>query len=265
LITDPRWALVEQKTSIPRALVASVVCYLLEHANQAHPARGSVESFSSELCAVALNVAAEDVEKIRRALELPGIEFIDQDFVVDWVIIQRDKEDLTSTQRSRAHRERLKAKRDAERKAKFDVACNAVAGVAATPATPLQSYPAVVPAKFSGDLTDSNAVAGVAATPRSDQIRAKSWLYGTPESPGYGLLIVSTALGKDLEFAAYLLRNWTGDLGGDYALLRSILEAAKDLQGTRFKAVVHDRIKAAKERTPKGEPLPFPLTSVAKG
>jgi hypothetical protein len=280
-VRDARWKLVATRTGLKRETVIAVVFDIHEHANQTMP-RGSVEEFLPEVCAAALDLERETVEKICAVLE--EIQVIDQGWIVEWHKIAREKEDATSTERSRKRRKLLREKKEGAAEARLAVirgAGNAVDGGAATDATALHDYLKSTPSKNAGEAEGSNAVAGGAATPRpdqiqnqdrvadvpknsADQIEARRWIQGTPDAPGEGALIVAGTLSKDPDFAQYLLQNWATNLGGDYVALKSILQGAKDLRGARFQAVVHGRIVAAKESAEIGPSLPFGPTSVMK-
>jgi hypothetical protein len=294
LVRDPRWKLVANKTGVPRMTVSGIVMEMLEFANQAKP-RGSLEDFSPDVSAVALDLEREQIDHVYAALEEIG--YIDHGWIVEWHLIQREKEDPTSTERSRRRRERLKEERNAAAIAKLKaigVAGNASAGVSATAATPLHSHLQSVPEKFSTEHKPGNAGAGGTAPPRSDQIikqtqnadeptsvqhratdlnsevppteqvDAERWLFGKGNELGEGILVVSTCLSKGPDFSRFLLRNWLADLKSDYALLRTIIEGAAQLRGSQFQAVVHERVMAAEAGALKGPPLPFGPTPLAK-
>jgi hypothetical protein len=293
LVRDPRWKLIANKTGVPRMMVIGIVMEILEFANQAKP-RGSLEDFSSDVSAVALDLERGQIEQVYAALEEIG--YIDQGWIVEWHLIQREKEDPTSTERSRRRRERLKEERKAAALAKLRAvgAGNAGAGAPASAATPLHSHLQPPPEKFSAELKLCNAGAGGTAPPRSDhiikkmqnadeptsvehratdpnsegppteQVDAQIWLFGKGDELGEGVLVVSTCISKNSDFSRFLLRNWLADLKSDYALLRTIIEGAAQLRGSQFQAVVHERVMAAEAGALKGPPLPFGPTPLAK-
>lgn len=270
-IRDARWRVVAKKTGLHVTMIGAVVTDMLEAANQTKP-RGSLQDWAFDVCAVALDLEVVDVENIYAGVVEIG--FVDQNSVVEWGAIAREKEDTTSTERSHRRRAKIKEEQAAasiRRLAALGGARNGVAGVTATPA--LHGQPLPNAQEFQRKPEPGNGGAGVTATLRSDQIKvtagealqessavqveARRWLQGTPDEPGEGALIVASALSKDPDFAGYVVRNWTADLQNDHAALRSILLGAKDLRGARFQAVVHERIRAARNVAERGAALPF--------
>jgi hypothetical protein len=249
LVQDPRWQLVERRCGVPRAAVATIVCYLLELANQAHPRRGSVEDFGADLCAVALGIPVADVRKVRHELEVIDVGFIDQDFVVDWVDIQREKEDATSTERSQKHRARKKAAREEEKRRLLGVARNGVAGVAATDATPLHAEAAEPAGKLIEIGVARNGVAGVTATPktRPDQI---SWLFGEGGKPGAGVECLCQLGGiNSADVAGTVLRRWLTRVSAE-VLITTLMRVAEqaEIDAAGFKDAVEGLIAEAERR-----------------
>jgi hypothetical protein len=108
--TDPKWQTIARKSGQPRYLVIALFTHLLMVANEAEP-RGDISGMSIEDAASALDC---DEEQVALVMEAMGGRVIEGTRLAGWEKRQVFREDigndktgaLSSTERSRLHRER---------------------------------------------------------------------------------------------------------------------------------------------------------------
>jgi hypothetical protein len=101
--TDPKWRSVGRRAGVPAGVVAAIVWTLLDRASQAER-RGSITGYDAEDIANALDFDLADVERVIGALGDKGV-LIDERFAA-WERRQPEREDESSTERSRKFREK---------------------------------------------------------------------------------------------------------------------------------------------------------------
>jgi hypothetical protein len=104
----PNWRRTARLAGVPLTEVIATVDELLQAASKARD-RGHVGDFDFEGCAVVLEIPAQNVLAIYRALN--DIGWIEQDTIVSWYDRQPDYEDPTAAERQRNKRARDKARR----------------------------------------------------------------------------------------------------------------------------------------------------------
>lgn len=97
--SDPLWAVIAKRASVPRHAVVAVWCALLDHASQNNP-RGSLVGLDAEMIGVSLDLETQQVEAVVTALTERGK--IVSNSVANWVKRQTG----TSTERVKRFRER---------------------------------------------------------------------------------------------------------------------------------------------------------------
>lgn len=100
---DPKWRLVARRSRQPLAVVVALWARILEHASECEE-RGTLAGWNDEVAAAALDLDSESVAAIRQAMQ--GLT-LDGDELTGWNRRQPKREDR-STERVRAHRERVK-------------------------------------------------------------------------------------------------------------------------------------------------------------
>lgn len=113
MTTDPKWQTVARKSGQPRALVIALFTHLMLEANEADD-RGSLNAVDVEDVASALDCDEEAVQAILQAME---VRVIEDGRLSGWDRRQPLREDsgnpqtgaLSSTERSRLHRERKRS------------------------------------------------------------------------------------------------------------------------------------------------------------
>lgn len=103
--TDPKWRVVAKRSSRPLTEVMAVFMLMMTLADEA----GSIEGWSSEDAAAALDTETEHVESIRTAMQ--G-KVLDGDLLTGWEKRQPERDD-DSHKRVRAFRERKRAEKQA--------------------------------------------------------------------------------------------------------------------------------------------------------
>jgi hypothetical protein len=269
MVRDARWKLVANRTGLHRLTVAGIAMDMLESANNTKP-RGSLQDFSSEVSAVALELDQETIEEVRDEFERIG--FIEQGWIAEWHLIAREKEDPGSTERSRKRRKRLAEERKAAHLARLStgaVACNGGAGVAAPGAPALQARREIAPVEFSAKSETGNGGAGVAAPLRSDQIRQeeeaggavnfgdgwrpepdpRTWLYGSDGEIGAGLQLLSRCGRVHRAVAPTIVGRWLRSGCGPDELARILMGVAEQgLSGDAFMGAIDQHVAGVAAR-----------------
>ncbi|MBR0693283.1 hypothetical protein [Bradyrhizobium lablabi] len=108
---NPKWRAVKARSGIDLCIVLAFVNRLEELGNDAAnrgDIRGSVAGFKAEDFAAALDITAEDVNRLFAALEHPDIGWIADGIIADFIDRNPDIEDPTSGERKRRERSRAK-------------------------------------------------------------------------------------------------------------------------------------------------------------
>lgn len=112
--TDPKFRTVARHSKQPVTLVLAVYVHMLVHASQADP-RGTLFRWCDEDVSIALDVGEEQVSAVREAMQ--G-RLLEGDTLMGWERRQPDsggagaRGGKTSTERSRAHRAKLKREKE---------------------------------------------------------------------------------------------------------------------------------------------------------
>ena len=104
-VTDPKLALIAKKSGESRPVVIAVWAALLEQGSRAEQ-RGSIADFDLETMAVALDIEEDAIHAVIAALTAKGM--IDEQRLTAWDKRQPMREDLNSSARVQAYRERQK-------------------------------------------------------------------------------------------------------------------------------------------------------------
>jgi hypothetical protein len=241
----PKWRRVSIKSGVELPRVVSIVLDLLCTASKARQARGSISNFDFEDCAAALNIPPDDVAAVMKCLY--DIGWLDQEWIVDWMDRNPDKEDPSAADRQRNKRRKDRAQR-------------AVAMGIATPAQKelvsrvTAGEPMLPPGQEERvfDLVlvrpDSGKPEDVEAARETNEQMARLWLLGDGSTHVYGSAskMVADYLSVKRLSADLMIRGWLEELGDDVVALAEIIAETdrQALNARAFDNMVRQRVEA---------------------
>lgn len=218
---NKKWRLVAAQSGVPLDRVHSIVIAMFNQANKRPRSapRGSLEEFSVEECAIALDVPPEDVARVYTTLQNRGW-IDDQDFISKWYLRQPDSEDPTAKDRQRRSR--------ANRKEELE---------SFSPSRVTPPADAALPAQ-DGKLAAN---------------QARRWLFQIG-APRVAILCDMTGAVADS-----MVRKWLVQIEGDAAALSVIVSATidKTLVNDEFRNAIESQIARHLEEKHNGPKLNF--------
>lgn len=263
----PKWRRIAADAEARVGDVIATVMKLMEVANRGRP-RGSLADFSPVEWALSLQVERPVIDRIWTALEAVG--WVDQDWLTTWDERQREREDATTTKRSREYRARKKTERlreqglgPVENSTPSTVTNRDRHAVTAVTVTSVTARPLI----RKDESMVRHAVTSV--TSRSDQTRvereeagdeerekswrpepdARAWLFGRGDhAQAAGLQMVERFGGRHPDVAAGTIRRWLQSVDAD--TLAAIIHAIGEqgASGEAFFGLIETGIATAIER-----------------
>lgn len=251
-----KWRRVASMSGVHLAFVHTILSAHFQAAAKAKK-DGWIGNFSSEDCAAATDIPADDVAKVCRALRVIG--WIADDFIVDWTEHQPFKTDGTAAERQRNKRARDRAAERAAMGIASDdevAALNRLAEVSRV--TAVRAAPGPKPARQIVPFEVVGSIGASELNDRANSAAAKLWLFGDGSVSDYGVAsgIISENFGTTGLSAVWQIGRWAERV--DYITLATLISNLhfRRLDRSTFKNLLQQGIEAAAEEGRNGPMLP---------
>lgn len=264
--SHPKWRIVSRKSGAHVSVVVHTVDCLFACASK-NRRGGWIGNFSLDECAEIVDVPVETVANIYRVLE--ELEWLGEDYILDWADRNPDQEDPTAAERQRRKRARVLVRKKLARGQPItDEEAGLLSRVTAN--TPPQvNRPQPLGVFMRVEAEDESNPEAVNAALIATAANARMYLLGNGTASDWGSAsgVVADKMGMRRFAADTTIRRWLGEIDGDVVALATIIDDANHdaLQLDRFESIVRQAIARIAREKHSGATLPFPPAAIAGG
>lgn len=264
--SHPKWRIVARKSGAHVSNVVHTVSCLFACASKNRKG-GWIGNFSLDECAETVDVPTDTVANIYRVLE--ELEWLGEDYILDWADRNPDQEDPTAAERQRRKRARVQVRKKLARGQPIteDEAGLLSRVTASTP--PPVNRPQPLGVFMRVEPNDENNPEAVNAAMLSTAANARMYLLGNGTATDWGTAsaVVADKMGMRRMAADSAIRKWLGEVDADVVALATIIDDANHdaLSLDRFESIVRQGIARIAREKHSGASLPFPPAAIAGG
>jgi hypothetical protein len=265
-VSHPKWRLVAVKADVHVTMVHSMAQSLFSCASK-NRKNGWIGNFDPFECAVNLDMKPDQVARVYQVFE--EIDWIADDYIVDWADRNPDQEDPTAAERQRNARARKRArKKFAAGKPLTDAEIMLLSRVTSGNANePPRAHEGL--ATFEPVEPRSDDIGEINAANMETMRRARLYLFGngTAQDWGPASAVVADKMGMRRMAADTTIRRWLAEVNGDLIALAGIIDGANHdgLRGESFENVLRQAIARVSREKNNGGSLQFGPAVVTGG